>query len=211
MGRPYAIAAGRRASWACHRRCSASPVFFGFPSFGITRASAQRRACPVSDPYGTSSSFATRSMRPSSSETAPSPLPMSPRGRSAWTHPTNGRRNCKPHFTRPRPIPRIRAMLSRSLPAGFVPPCLPTKAPTPPSGELWLHEINTAASASSPRRTARGQECVRDNPDDRDSSSKWLGSGARSEIGSGALTTIRFWIPVLSNPANRCGGIGSLK
>jgi bifunctional non-homologous end joining protein LigD len=28
-----------------------------------------------------------------------------------------------------------------SLPLGFVPPCLPTKAPRPPSGELWLHEI----------------------------------------------------------------------
>jgi len=29
----------------------------------------------------------------------------------------------------------------RVLPAGFVPPCLPTKAQTPPSGKLWLHEI----------------------------------------------------------------------
>jgi ATP-dependent DNA ligase len=24
---------------------------------------------------------------------------------------------------------------------GFVPPCLPTKAPHPPSGDVWLHEI----------------------------------------------------------------------
>jgi bifunctional non-homologous end joining protein LigD len=29
----------------------------------------------------------------------------------------------------------------RILPTGFVPPCLPTKAVTPPSGPLWLHEI----------------------------------------------------------------------
>jgi ATP-dependent DNA ligase len=29
----------------------------------------------------------------------------------------------------------------RVLPAGFVAPCLPTNAPQPPSGELWLHEI----------------------------------------------------------------------
>src|SRR6266436_7726369 len=29
----------------------------------------------------------------------------------------------------------------RFLPAGFVPPCLPTKAQEPPSGEAWLHEI----------------------------------------------------------------------
>ena len=28
-----------------------------------------------------------------------------------------------------------------SLPLGFIPPCLPTKAVHPPSGELWLHEI----------------------------------------------------------------------
>lgn len=26
-------------------------------------------------------------------------------------------------------------------PSGFVPPCLPTKAERPPSGEMWLHEI----------------------------------------------------------------------
>jgi bifunctional non-homologous end joining protein LigD len=27
------------------------------------------------------------------------------------------------------------------FPAGFIPPCLPTKAAVPPSGPLWLHEI----------------------------------------------------------------------
>jgi bifunctional non-homologous end joining protein LigD len=34
-------------------------------------------------------------------------------------------------------------MLSRppTLPAGFIQPCLPMKAPKPPSGALWLHEI----------------------------------------------------------------------
>jgi bifunctional non-homologous end joining protein LigD len=26
-------------------------------------------------------------------------------------------------------------------PSGFIPPCLPTKTPRPPSGELWVHEI----------------------------------------------------------------------
>jgi hypothetical protein len=29
----------------------------------------------------------------------------------------------------------------RSLSAGFIPPCLPTKANVPPSGGLWVHEI----------------------------------------------------------------------
>ncbi len=32
-------------------------------------------------------------------------------------------------------------MSDRVLPIGFIPPCLPTKAATPPSGALWLHEI----------------------------------------------------------------------
>jgi len=32
-------------------------------------------------------------------------------------------------------------MYMRFLPARFVPPCLPTKALEPPSGEAWLHEI----------------------------------------------------------------------
>ena len=29
----------------------------------------------------------------------------------------------------------------RMIPSGFIAPCLPTKAPTPPVGEAWLHEI----------------------------------------------------------------------
>ena len=29
----------------------------------------------------------------------------------------------------------------RTLPAGFIAPCLPTSAPQPPSGDDWLHEI----------------------------------------------------------------------
>jgi len=29
----------------------------------------------------------------------------------------------------------------RTLPAGFIAPCLPTKADTLPSGGLWFHEI----------------------------------------------------------------------
>jgi bifunctional non-homologous end joining protein LigD len=27
------------------------------------------------------------------------------------------------------------------LPPGFVPPCLPIKAPQPPTGGAWLHDI----------------------------------------------------------------------
>jgi ATP-dependent DNA ligase len=34
-------------------------------------------------------------------------------------------------------------MLQRTLPAGFIAPCLPTKAATLPSGSDWLHEIKS--------------------------------------------------------------------
>jgi bifunctional non-homologous end joining protein LigD len=32
-------------------------------------------------------------------------------------------------------------LYSRALPPGFIAPCLPTSAPQPPSGAIWLHEI----------------------------------------------------------------------
>jgi ATP-dependent DNA ligase len=32
-------------------------------------------------------------------------------------------------------------MLQRTLPAGFIAPCLPTKTDKLPSGSQWLHEI----------------------------------------------------------------------
>jgi bifunctional non-homologous end joining protein LigD len=32
-------------------------------------------------------------------------------------------------------------MHKHAFPSGFIAPCLPTKAQTPPSGALWLHEI----------------------------------------------------------------------
>src|SRR6266478_2998088 len=38
-------------------------------------------------------------------------------------------------------VPNYGHMLERTLPAGFIAPCLPTKTSTPPSGALWLHEI----------------------------------------------------------------------
>jgi bifunctional non-homologous end joining protein LigD len=38
-------------------------------------------------------------------------------------------------------LPRSMSLPSRALPPGFIAPCLPTSAPQPPSGDLWLHEI----------------------------------------------------------------------
>jgi ATP-dependent DNA ligase len=32
-------------------------------------------------------------------------------------------------------------LYSRTLPTGFIPPCLPSNAAAPPSGKLWLHEV----------------------------------------------------------------------
>ena len=39
--------------------------------------------------------------------------------------------------------PRSKTLYSgpMPLPRGFIPPCLPSKAPQPPSGDGWLHEI----------------------------------------------------------------------
>ena len=42
------------------------------------------------------------------------------------------------------------------LPRGFVPPCLPTKAPQPPSGDTWVHEIKHDGFRMMVRRDAAG-------------------------------------------------------
>ena len=52
--------------------------------------------------------------------------------------------------TSPRPF----AVCGARPPAGFVPPCLPTKAPQPPTGEAWLHEIK---HDGLPRHRAQGR------------------------------------------------------
>ena len=45
---------------------------------------------------------------------------------------------CEPSERSSRRSP---APADMALPPGFVSPCLPTKAPRPPTGEAWLHEI----------------------------------------------------------------------
>ena len=40
-------------------------------------------------------------------------------------------------------------MLQRTLPAGFIAPCLPTKTDKLPSGGLWLHELAAARYAAA--------------------------------------------------------------
>jgi ATP-dependent DNA ligase len=69
--------------------------------------------------------------------------------------------------TRLAPARRWRAMLvdalrlatysaAMALPRGFVPPCLPTKAPQPPSGDTWVHEIKHDGFRLMARRDAAG-------------------------------------------------------
>ena len=41
----------------------------------------------------------------------------------------------------------------RTLPAGFIAPCLPTKTDKLPSGSQWLHEIKHDGFRTSPART----------------------------------------------------------
>jgi bifunctional non-homologous end joining protein LigD len=47
-------------------------------------------------------------------------------------------------------------MLQRILPAGFIAPCLPTKADTLPSGGVWIHEIKHDGFRMLVRRDAAG-------------------------------------------------------
>jgi hypothetical protein len=42
----------------------------------------------------------------------------------------------------------------RAVPPGFIAPCLPTSAPQPPFGALWLHEIKHDGFRVSLARTA---------------------------------------------------------
>jgi len=46
------------------------------------------------------------------------------------------------HFARRLSVAAMSMFRSTpTLPAGFIPPCLPMTAPRPPSGAIWLHEI----------------------------------------------------------------------
>jgi hypothetical protein len=56
-------------------------------------------------------------------------------------------RSARPIYARMLPRPP-------NLPAEFVPPCLPMKAPKPPSGALWLHEIKLRVIARKDDRAS---------------------------------------------------------
>src|SRR5215510_11463049 len=68
------------------------------------------------------------------------------------TLPDFGARRACPGRCRPLLAP----MSLRILPSGFVPPCLPTTAKTPPTGGAWLHEIKHDGFRMLVRRDAAG-------------------------------------------------------
>jgi hypothetical protein len=49
---------------------------------------------------------------------------------------------------------------TRNLPTGFVAPCLPTKAPRPPTGALWLHEIKHNGLRVIARKDGKHVRCT---------------------------------------------------
>jgi bifunctional non-homologous end joining protein LigD len=44
----------------------------------------------------------------------------------------------------------------RCFPAGLIAPCLPVKAPQPPSGDIWLHEIKLDGFRVIARKNDKG-------------------------------------------------------
>jgi bifunctional non-homologous end joining protein LigD len=48
------------------------------------------------------------------------------------------------------------SLYSRTLPTGFIPPCLPSNAAAPPSGKLWLHEVKHDGFRVIARKNGKG-------------------------------------------------------
>jgi len=119
VGECRRYARGRLRWYALHRRAASKGCLLTFRQpFGINvRASAI-------DAY----------------RTMPSVIPQ--RARRCPPDPTHG---MSPRFRLARLAfcrgASMFAAMLRSLPPGFIAPCLPTKADTLPSGEMWLHEI----------------------------------------------------------------------
>jgi hypothetical protein len=75
-----------------------------------------------------------------------SPIPLGVSGRSAWKlrRPQAlppPKKNSDSTPCSGVPIQPVMLSRPRTLPAGFLAPCLPATAPQPPSGAAWLHEI----------------------------------------------------------------------
>ena len=73
--------------------------------------------------------------------------------------------------TLPSPLPYLPAMSllssrTRSAPAGFIEPCLPSPADKPPSGANWIHEIKHDGYRLMARRDPVGIRLLTRNGND---------------------------------------------
>jgi len=57
-------------------------------------------------------------------------------------------------------------MLQRTLPAGFIAPCLPSPAERPPTGPQWIHEIKHDGYRMMARRDDSGVRLLTRNGHD---------------------------------------------
>jgi FmdE, Molybdenum formylmethanofuran dehydrogenase operon len=93
------------------------------------------------------------------------------------------------------------------LPPGFVSPCLPTKASTPPTGEAWLHEIKhdgfRLKPYSGPLKMIRTILCaaliVLTVPAKAETPAQWIELGARVHGAFGAFIPIGIRIGLDAN------------
>jgi hypothetical protein len=75
----------------------------------------------------------------------------------------------------------------RVLPSG---PCLPTKASTPPSGALWLHEIKHDGFRVLARKTVLCAALLLSLPTQAETPTQWIELGARVHGAFGAFIPI---------------------
>src|SRR5215831_11979575 len=85
------------------------------------------------------------------------------------------------------------------LPRGFVPPCLPTKALEPPSGEAWLHEIKHDGFRMLVRRDGAGVRLFTRNGHD------WTG---RFPLIASAALSLKTASCLIDGEAVACDGDG---
>jgi ATP dependent DNA ligase domain len=85
------------------------------------------------------------------------------------------------------------------LPRGFIQPCLPTKAPQPPTGDAWLHEIKHDGFRMLVRRDAAGVRLFTRNGHD------WTG---RFPLIARAALALRATSCLIDGEAVACGDNG---
>src|SRR4029450_1991481 len=90
-------------------------------------------------------------------------------------------------------------MLQRTLPAGFIAPCLPSPADRPPSGPGWVHEIKHDGFRMMVRRDPAGVRLLTRNGND------WTGRFPLIAETAGALQVRSF---LIDGEAVACDGDG---